>query len=103
MSTIKNGTAYPKAVKSAALKATKLKANRNRSVSAIANDFGISAGTLSTWKRVAGLNKPQPAGLAAHHAAQAAIATYNTPTVVDYVTTNGLTAQCIQLRGKMYK
>ena len=51
---------------------------------------------------MAGLNKPQPTGLARHQAAQAAIKAYNTPTIVDYTTSNGGTAQCLELRGKRF-
>ncbi len=102
MTTIRNGVAFPKAVKLAALKAAKAKRNSKRSVAAIAADFGVSPSTLSNWKRAAGLNKPQPTGLARHQAAQAAIQAYNTPTIVDYTTPSGSTAQCLELRGKRF-
>ena len=107
---IKNGRAYPKALKLAALKATKSKKNRARTTAEIAADFNVHPMTLSTWKRTAGISKPQPPQLAAHQAAQAAIKVFNTPTLLR----NGAStdhmgnpisptqATHIQFRGKLY-
>ena len=101
MTPIKNGKAYPKSVKLAALKATKLKANRNRSVASIAADFNVAPATLNTWRRQAGISAAQPAQLAAHQKAAAAIKAFNTPTVI--YDDGGIVVQGIELRGKMYR
>ena len=107
MRTIQNGTSYPKALKSAALKAAKLavKPRTARSVAAVAADFNVAPSTLSTWKRVAKLNKAQPVGLARHQAAAAAIKVFNTPTAVaaDGTPCDAAKATHIQFRGKTYK
>lgn len=105
MRTIRNGNAFPKAVKLAALKATKLKANKNRSLQDVAGDFNISKSTLANWKRTAGLSQAVPTGLAAHQAAAAAIKVYNTVVYVDNSGQQVLTASNathFELRGKKY-
>jgi len=101
MTLIKNGRAFPKAVKLAAIKATKLKSNKGRSVAAIAADFNVAPQTLNTWRRQAGTAAPQPTQLAAHQAASAAIKAFNTPTII--YDAGGLVVQGIELRGKVYR
>jgi len=100
---INNGKAFPKAVKLAALKASKLKANKKRSVAAVAADFNISKSTLCNWKRTAGLNEAVPAGIAAHQKAAATVKAYNTPTVTEYTTATGTTVRTIAYRGRTYR
>jgi len=78
MAIIRNGRAYPKALKKAVLKASK----GIQSNSEVAEDFNISKGTVQTWRRKASIQQPVPAGLARHQAAQAALKAYNTPTLV---------------------
>jgi transposase-like protein len=90
---IKNGRAYPQALKLAALKASKSK--KAKSAGAIADDFNISKSTLTLWRRKAGIQRPQPTGLAKHVSDKAAEKAYNTPTMQK----NGT----IMFRGVEYK
>ena len=103
MAVIGNGYKFPKAVKLAALKASKLKGKNSRSVAKVAADFNMSKSTLGAWRRQAKIQEPVPAGIAAHIKAAAAIKEYNTPTIVDYTTKSGSTAQAIRLKGVLYK
>ena len=100
MSIIKNGRAYPKSLKLAALKASK---SKKASVASVAADFNISEGTLGTWRRQAKIQGAVPVGIAAHIKAAAAVKAYNTPTITDYTTKTGKTAQGIMLKGVLYK
>jgi len=77
MAIIRNGKAYPKALKKAVLKASK----GTRSTNEVAEDFNISKGTVQTWRRQASIQRAVPTGLARHQAAAAALKAYNTPTV----------------------
>ena len=101
---IGNRRAYPKALKLAALKASKKakKATKRVTVGAVAASFNISPITLNTWKRQAGIAAAQPSGLAAHQKAQAAIKAYNTPTVKTVESAKGLVTS-IMYRGKSYR
>ena len=110
---IGNRKAFPKAVKQAALKASKAKANKNRSVGAIAEDFNVSKATLCLWRRKAGLSQAVPTGFAKHQAAQAATKIFNTPEAYFLSTIDGSRVVCdinnakkathIAFRGKTYK
>jgi len=91
--TIKNRRAYPAALKMAALKASKGK--KAKSNAAIADDFNIHKSTLGNWRRAAGIQRPQPTGLARHNSDQKAEKAHNTPTMQ----TNGT----IMYRGVEYK
>jgi len=103
MAIIRNGSAYPAQLRKAAVKASK---RTKQSLREVAADFNVAPSTLSTWKRIAGLNKPQPAGLAAHQAAAAAVKAFNTPTLKGPTNTLGVvvpaTATEIEFRGKTY-
>ena len=72
---IKNGRAYPEALKKAALKASKAK---KATVASVANDFNISKATLGAWRRQAGIQGPTPSGIARHIQASVAVKAYNT-------------------------
>ena len=100
MTYIKNGTAYPRAMRKAVI--TAVQSSTSRSISQIAKDYNVSPSTVSKWKNAAGLSNPQPKGLAAHRKAAAAIKAYNTPTISEYVNENGEKATCIIYRGRKY-
>ena len=95
MALIRNGREYPKALKKAVLRAVK----KSQSNSQIAEDFNISKGTVSVWKRRASLQRAVPTGLARHQAAAAALKAYNTPTV--NVDSHGVVT--IAYKGKIYR
>jgi transposase-like protein len=99
MQTIKNRRAYPKALKLAAIKAAK---TTSRTTAQIAEDFNISKATVCTWKRTAGIAKPQPQGLHRYQSALAQIKRYNTPEVITQETPNGAQT-VIEYQGKTYK
>ena len=103
MTTIRNGNAYPKAVKLAALKASKRKGS---SVAKVAADFNIGKGTLGAWRRQAGIQGPTPVGIAAHIKAAAAIKAYNEVEYLDnagQVTLTPSNATSFRLRGNVYQ
>jgi len=100
MTYIKNGTAYPRAMRKAVI--TAIQSVTPKSIAQVAKDYNVSTSTVSRWKSSAGLNGPQPAGLAAHRKAAKAIKAFNTPTVSEYITENGDKATCIIYRGKKY-
>ena len=102
MKEIRNGRAYPQALKKAALKASK---SKKVSVASVANDFNISSATLCIWRRQAKIQGPTPSGLAAHQCAAAAIKAYNTIEYIDNKGQKTLTpsnATSFNLRGKTY-
>jgi len=82
MKRIRNGVAYPLALKNAALSTWR---NTNKSGSKIAKEFNISTGVLAKWVSAAGLQRNTNPNLTASiHARIATIArqkAYNTPTV----------------------
>ena len=92
MKLIRNGKAYPKSLKLAALKASQ---NASASTSVVAREFNIGKSTLVTWRRQAKIAAALPAGLAAHQKAAAATKAYNTP----IINPNGT----ITYRGKTFK
>ena len=69
---------YPKAMRLAAVKASK---SSKASVSEVAAMFNISSSTVSTWRRDAGVQGAVPAGLARFQATAAHAKSHNTPKI----------------------
>ena len=102
---IKNGRSFPKSVKVATLATW---AGTTRSAKVISREYNMSESTVSRWAGDADLQRGTQhpnlkAAVAARIAYLATTKAWNTPTVVDYTTKTGKTAQGIQLKGKLYK
>ena len=83
---------YPKALKLAAVKASR---SSSTSLSETAAMFNISPSTVALWRRAAGVQGAVPKGLATFQASQAKIKVHNTPTIQADGT--------IKFQGKSYK